>query len=181
MYKFNWDEKMVGVSLGAVGLLVGLVQGLLIRYINPKLGNEKSIYIGLFLYALGMVLFAFASEGWMMMTFLVPYCLGGIAGPALQSVMAGNVSPREQGEFQGALTSIMSATSIIGPPLMTGLFYYFTHDSAPVQFAGAPFLLAGILMFISAVIAYFALHGKKKLKIEVAPQEEHIPAPVPET
>ena len=50
MYKFNWDEKMVGISLGAIGLLVGIVQGGLIRVINPKLGNEKSIYVGMALY-----------------------------------------------------------------------------------------------------------------------------------
>lgn len=162
MYQFKWDEKMVGISLGAVGLLVGLVQGGLIRITNPLLGNEKSIYIGLFLYALGMALFAVATQGWMMFVFLVPYCLGGIAGPALQSIMAGNVSPREQGELQGALTSIMSATAIVGPPMMTILFYFFTHDKAPFHFPGAPFLLAAILMFSSAVIAWYSLHGKKK-------------------
>lgn len=164
MYKFGWDEKMVGISLGVVGLLVGLVQGLLIRYTTKKLGNERSIYIGLALYALGMMLFAFAWQGWIMMVFLIPYCLGGIAGPALQSIMSGNVSPREQGELQGALTSIMSATSIVGPPLMTNLFYFFTHEEAPFRFAGAPFFLASVLMLISAVIAYYTLHANKRLK-----------------
>ena len=60
--KFKWDSKMIGFSLAAVGLLVGAVQGGLTRVINPKLGNEKSIYIGLALYTLGMFLFAFASQ-----------------------------------------------------------------------------------------------------------------------
>jgi DHA1 family tetracycline resistance protein-like MFS transporter len=78
MYQFNWDVKMVGISLGIIGLLVGLVQGLLIRWINPKIGNERSIYYGLILYAIGMLLFAFATESWMMFVFLIPYCLGGI-------------------------------------------------------------------------------------------------------
>lgn len=139
MYMFGWKEKEVGLSLGLIGLLVGLVQGVLIRWINPKIGNERSIYYGLGLYAIGMLLFAFATESWMMFAFLVPYCLGGICGPALQSVITGNVSKQEQGELQGALTSLMSATAIIGPPLMTNLFFYFTHDQAPFQFPGAPF------------------------------------------
>ncbi len=163
MYRFNWNERMVGISLGAVGLLVGIVQGGLIRYINPKLGNEKSVYVGLALYAIGMFLFAFTTQGWMMFVFLIPYCLGGIAGPALQSIISGNVPPNEQGELQGALTSLMSATSIIGPPLMTNLFYFFTHDKAPVQFPGAPFLLGGILFAASAAIAYYTQHHKKKM------------------
>lgn len=67
--KFGWTPKMIGISLGIIGLLVGLVQGLLIRFINPKLGNEKSVYYGISLYALGLVLFAFASQTWMMFYF----------------------------------------------------------------------------------------------------------------
>jgi DHA1 family tetracycline resistance protein-like MFS transporter len=155
--KFHWSPKMIGISLGMVGLLVGIVQGGLIRFINPKLGNEKSIYIGLGLYALGLLLFAFATQGWMMFVFLVPYCLGGIAGPALQSIISGHVPPNEQGELQGGLTSIMSATAIVGPPMMTNLFAYFTAPGAPIYFPGAAFLLGAIFMLISAIWAYFVL------------------------
>lgn len=161
--KFGWSETMIGISLSLVGLLVGLVQGGLIRLVNPWLGNEKSVYVGLALYGIGMLLFAFATQSWMMFAFLVPYCLGGISGPALQSIISGNVPPNEQGELQGALTSLISLTSIIGPPVMTGLFAYYTGPKAPVHFSGVAFLLGAILMFISTIIAYRALHpGRKK-------------------
>jgi len=156
MYKFNWDEKMVGISLGVIGLLVALVQGVLIRWMNPWLGNEKSIYAGFFLYSLGMLLFTFANQSWMMFIFLIPYCLGGIAGPALQAVISIQVPETEQGKIQGTLTSLMSASAIVGPPLMTGIFYYFTKEQTPFEFAGAPFLLASILMTISALMAYYS-------------------------
>lgn len=160
MYQFNWDEKMVGLSLGAVGLLVGIVQGGLIRWINPRLGNEKSIYVGMALYSIGMFLFAAATESWMMFVFLIPYCLGGIAGPAMQAVISSQVPANEQGEIQGTLSSLMSASAIIGPPMMSMVFYYFTHKEAPFQFAGAPFVLGGILMVVSTVIAYFSYKKK---------------------
>ncbi|HCL05089.1 MAG TPA: tetracycline resistance MFS efflux pump [Chitinophagaceae bacterium] len=160
--RFNWSPKMIGISLGIVGLLVGGVQGGLVRVVNPKIGNEKSIYLGLGLYALGLLLFAFATQGWMMFVFLIPYCLGGIAGPALQSIISGHVPPNEQGELQGALTSLMSATSIIGPPLMTNLFAYFTKEEAPVYFPGAAFFLGALLMIASTYYAYKALHSEKK-------------------
>ena len=162
IYRFHWSEKMVGISLAVVGLLVGAVQGGLTRIVNPKLGNEKSIYVGLTLYALGLVLFAFATEGWMMFAFLVPYCLGGISGPAIQSILAGHVPPSEQGELQGALTSLMSLTTIIGPPLMNNLFYHFTKESAPVHFPGISFLLASVLMLFSVLISYYVLQKEKK-------------------
>lgn len=160
IYKFNWDEKMVGISLGAIGLLVGIVQGGLIRVINPKLGNEKSIYVGMALYTIGMFLFATATQSWMMFAFLIPYCLGGIAGPAMQAVISSQVPANEQGEIQGTLSSLMSASAIVGPPMMSTVFYYFTHKEAPFQFAGAPFVLGGILMLLSTIIAYFSFRSK---------------------
>ena len=128
---------MIGISLGVVGLLVGIVQGGLTRIINPWLGNARSIYIGLLLYAVGMFLFGVATAGWMMLVFLIPYCLGGIAGPALQATITEQVDVREQGELQGALTSLMSATSIVGPPLMTNLFAFAISSSSPVYMPGA--------------------------------------------
>jgi DHA1 family tetracycline resistance protein-like MFS transporter len=164
--KFQWSESLIGISLGVVGVLVAVVQGGLIRYINPKLGNEKSVYTGLLLYSLGLMLFAFASQSWMMFLFLIPYCLGGIAGPAIQSIISSSVPANAQGELQGALTGLISLTSIAGPPMMTGLFAYFTKPSAPVHFSGAAFLLGAILMFTSAVIAYRSLHPNRKLTLE---------------
>jgi len=161
--RFKWSPGLIGASLAVVGVLIAAVQGGLIRYTNPKLGNEKSVYVGLGLYAVGMFLFASATKGWMMFVFLIPYCAGGIAGPALQAIISGHVPPNEQGELQGALTSLMSATSIVGPPLMTGLFAYFTHNNAPVYFPGVSFLLGGILMLASAVFAYHALKTEKKV------------------
>lgn len=156
IFRFNWDEKMIGISLGIVGLLVAIVQGGLIRYTSPRLGNEKSIYFGMVLYTVSMVLFAFASQSWMMFAFLIPYCLAGIAGPALQSVISAEVLPTEQGEIQGTLTSLMSASAIIGPPLMSTIFYYFTHKEAPFLFPGAPFILAAVLMLVATIIAFYS-------------------------
>jgi DHA1 family tetracycline resistance protein-like MFS transporter len=159
--EFHWGPGTIGWSLGLVGLLVGLVQGVLTRVVNPKLGNERSVYVGLALYSVGMLLFAFATQSWMMFAFLVPYCLGGIAGPALQAIISSHVPANEQGELQGALTSLISVTSIIGPVVMTNLFAYFTSTKAPFKFAGAPFVLGSLLLVISTLMAYHALRTEK--------------------
>ncbi len=164
MYKFGWNEQLVGISLGVSGLMAALVQGYLIRLVQPRLGNERTIIYGLSLYAVGLLLFAFASQSWMMFAFLVPYGLGGIAGPALQAVISTQVPRGEQGELQGALASLISLTAIVGPPLMTNTFYYFTHDAAPFLFPGAPFFLAFLLMSISVLMVYRLFPRKKKIK-----------------
>ncbi len=153
IYKFGWGPKLVGYSLGAVGLLTALVQGGLVRVAIPWLGASRAVVVGLLCYAAGFVLFAFASRGWMMFAFLVPYCLGGLAGPALQGTISGQVPPTEQGELQGALTSLVSLTGVVGPLLMTHLFAYFTAPGAPAQFPGAPFALGAVLTLASAVLA----------------------------
>ncbi len=160
IYRFQWSEKMVGISLAVVGLLVGVVQAGLTRVINPKIGNERSIYLGLILYSIGLLLFAFATEGWMMFAFLIPYCLGGIAGPSLQAVLAGHVPSNEQGELQGALTSLMSLTTILGPPLMSNLFKYFTTKDH-FHFPGAPFLAGAVFMIGSIIVAGITLKSER--------------------
>lgn len=162
IYRFGWSEKMVGISLAVVGVLVGAVQAGLTRVVNPKIGDEKSIYLGLGLYTLGLVLFAFASETWMMFAFLIPYCLGGICGPSLQSVIAGHVAKNQQGELQGALTSLMSVTTIIGPLIMNNAFSYFTSDKAPIHFPGIHFLIGAVFMLTSLFIIYRVLSREKK-------------------
>ena len=157
MEKFKWNEAWVGYSLGFVGLMIGLVQGGLIRWAIPKFGSEKILYGGLLLSSLGLILFAFATQGWMMFAFIVPYALGGVAGPALQSIISGFTPANEQGELQGALASLMSATTIFAPPVMTNLFAYFTNGKAGIYFPGAPFFLSSVLVLIGVGLAWRSL------------------------
>ncbi len=154
MEKFNWTPFDVGISLGFFGLMIAIVQGGLIRIIIPKIGQEKSIYIGLAMYSMGFLLYAFAANGWMMYLFSIVYSMGGIAGPALQGFISTKVPADEQGELQGGLTSLMSASAIVGPLIMTNIFSYFTGDHTPFYFPGAAFILAFLLTSTSSILAY---------------------------
>jgi DHA1 family tetracycline resistance protein-like MFS transporter len=157
MLKFSWSEAEVGYSLGVVGVLIALVQGGLIRVVVPALGQKNSIYAGLILNTIGMLLFAFVPYGWLVMVALVPYCLGGIGGPALQGIISSQVPLNEQGELQGALTSLMSLTSVIGPLIMNNLFTYFTGPDAPIHFPGAPFVLGAAMVVVGILFAISSL------------------------
>lgn len=161
MFRFNWTESQVGYSLAFVGVLIAIVQGGLIRVVLPKFGMQKSMYIGLSLYFIGFLLFGLAPTGWMLILVLIPYCLGGITGPSLQGIMSNSVPANEQGELQGALTSIMSLTGIVGPLIMNNLFYLFTNDKRPFLFPGAPFYLSALLTLgcLLLVIRSFKKHA----------------------
>lgn len=163
MYKFNWDEKMIGYSLAIVGLLVGLVQAVLAHKVSKVIGLNKSVIIGFGLYTIGMFLFSIAPSTIWLFIFLLPYCAGGIAMPNMQSIMVKSVPPQEQGELQGGLTSLISVTTIIGPLMMTSVFSYFTHNNAPFIFAGASFFLGGVFMLASFLICFFLLKDKKEM------------------
>ncbi|MEA5425253.1 TCR/Tet family MFS transporter [Arcicella lustrica] len=165
MKEFNWTLAEVGYSLSFVGLVVAIVQGGLNRIINPKLGDRNSVMVGLLFYAAGFALFALATKGWMMYAFMIPFGLGGIAGPALQSIISKQVPANEQGELQGGLTSLQSVTTIFGPLLASNLFAYFSADDAPIFFPGAAFMMAALLTIIALVIALKSF-PKNKLATE---------------
>ncbi|NEQ51067.1 MAG: TCR/Tet family MFS transporter [Leptolyngbya sp. SIO3F4] len=164
-YKFDWDVAMIGYSLTFVGFLVLIVQGGLIRIVIPRIGQKRSIMTGLILYTVGMASFGFASEGWMMYAFLIPYSLGGLAGPAIQGYMSNSVPDDGQGELQGGFTSLVAITAFIGPILMNNLFAWFTRDEAPVKVAGAPYFLGGILLIISIGLTYRTLRRNSRSSV----------------
>lgn len=154
MERYQWDERMVGLSLGFIGLLLAIVQAGLLRIIIPRVGIQRSVLIGLSLYTVALPMMAFAFEPWVLFAASIPYVMAGIGGPAIQGIISNIVPASEQGQIQGGLTSVISLTAVIGPPMMTWLFAYFTGPNAPIYFPGAPFLMGGILTLISVLLAY---------------------------
>ncbi len=160
--RFGWNTAWIGYSLTFVGIMVALVQGVLIRWLVPLLGQNMAVFTGLSLYGVGFILFGLASQPWMLFAFTIVYTLGGIAGPSLQGIMSNEVPSTEQGELQGGLTSLISVTSIIGPPLMTSTFAYFTDQNLfGIYLPGAPFFIGAVLTIFSLWLSIRALSGKK--------------------
>ena len=151
MFKFGWDEVMVGISLGVVGICVAVVQGGLTRWCIPKMGLTKSVYLGIGAYIIGYIGFSWAPNGKIMLAMIMPYALGGFAGPSLQGILSNQVPANMQGELQGVLTSLISFSAIIGPPVMTQSFSYFSSSGA-LYVPGAPFILGAFLSILALII-----------------------------
>jgi len=151
--KFDWSKKSVGFLGLFIGMLLIVIQGWLIRYLIPKWGLRLNIFVGLISYGAGLLLIAFASYGWMIYIYMIPYCLGGISGPALQGMITSKFAKNEQGELQGGLSLLSSLSLIIGPILMGYTFNIFTLKGSPAYFPGAPYILGALLMFISTGLA----------------------------
>lgn len=154
MEKFAWDEKMVGISLGFIGALLTIVQAGLLRIVIPRLGLPKSVLIGLFFNTISLPIIGLVPTTWMLFAASVIYVCGGIAGPAIQSLISNLTPPNEQGQIQGGIASVVSLTAIFGPLMMSNLFSLFTKADTSVYFPGAPFIMGGLLAFTGVLIAY---------------------------
>jgi DHA1 family tetracycline resistance protein-like MFS transporter len=163
--KFKWKLPSISALGIFIGLLIAGIQGGLVRWAIPKFGLQKNIMAGIAFYGIGLILIAFNNVGWLMYVYMIPYCLGGIGGTALQGFISEHVSPREQGELQGALTSLVSITTIIGPLLMTSLFHHFTSKESSIYFPGAPFLMGAILMLVSIILTIRSFKKKEPVKL----------------
>jgi DHA1 family tetracycline resistance protein-like MFS transporter len=151
-YRYGWGAAEVGISLGVVGLLFAVAQGVLVGPVVARYGEARTLIGGLVVAVVGFVLFGLATTGWMMYAVTAGYILGlGLLNPATQGLMSRSVPPTEQGLLQGAVASVNTGAAILGPLLATGLFAFFVGPAAPVALPGAPFF-AGSLLFIAALV-----------------------------
>jgi DHA1 family tetracycline resistance protein-like MFS transporter len=160
MLKFRWTPAQVGYSLMGVGVLVALVMGLLTRAVIPLIGETLAVGLGLICEAVGFLGYALATRGWMLYGWMAVWSLSGLAGPALQGIMSAQVDTAEQGELQGALSSLGSLTSIVAPVALTNVFAIFTAVDAPVYFPGAAFLTASLCCF-GALAVFIVARGRR--------------------
>ena len=145
-HKFGWDAQANGLSLALVGIMATIVQGGMVQPVIKRFGERRAILGGLVIAVITYLGYGLATAGWMLLAFIVFGSIGGVAGPAIQGLVAGTVAPHDQGKVQGAIQSLMSLTAIVAPLLFTaGLFSYFTSDAAPIELPGAPFLLGAVM------------------------------------
>jgi DHA1 family tetracycline resistance protein-like MFS transporter len=158
-YRYGWSEGQIGLSLGIFGIGGAVVMALVLPRTVPRLGEFRTAAVGLLFAALGLAGYAASWQGWMIYAVIVLTALESLADPPLRSIASARVPASAQGELQGALTSVSSFTTIIGPLVFTQVFSHFTGPSAPVVFAGAPYALAAVILLAGLVIFVLKLRG----------------------
>ena len=159
-YRYGWDSKTVGVTLAMVGVCTMVVQGAGIGPIVRVFGERRSLLLGLFCGAAGFFIFAIAPTGPLSWLGIPVMSLWGVSGAAIQALMTKRVAADQQGQLQGANSSVQSISQLLGPFLFTLTFAYFIGAQTPLHLPGAPFYLASALVLLALVIAAGTLSGR---------------------
>lgn len=153
-YRYGWNERMVGLTLAFVGVCSGVVQAGLVGRIVARVGERNALLAGLLCGTAGFAIYGWAATGLILWIGTPLMALWGISGPAVQGLMTRRVSPSEQGQLQGANSSVRGITGLIGPGLFTLTFASFIGAQKSWQLPGAPFLLAAVLLAFAMTVAW---------------------------
>ena len=152
-YRYGWDTTQVGLTLAIVGICSMAVQGAAIGPMVRYFGERRALLLGLGCGAAGFLIYGAAPSGALFWLGIPVMALWGVAGAAIQALMTELVPPDQQGQLQGATSSVQSVSQMVGPFLFTLTFAYFIGPRAPMTLPGAPFLLAAALLLLALVIA----------------------------
>lgn len=162
-YKFHWTPFEAGLSLALLGLVTAIVQGGAVRLMISRLGEQRTILVGLGCSLIGFLLYAVVPLGWMMYLVIVLNGFDFAVQPTSQGLISTLIPPQEQGAIQGALASQTALASVLAPLVATNLFGYFTSDHAPFRLPEVPFFL-GALLFCLALCCAIATFSRFNLR-----------------
>jgi DHA1 family tetracycline resistance protein-like MFS transporter len=160
-HRYGWDAKAVGLTLAGVGVCNIAIQAGLVRPAIRRLGERRVLLTGLCFGAAGFAVYGLANSGTTFLLAVPVFALIGFYNPAAQQIMTRRVGPSQQGELQGANSSVMGIAGLLGPGLFTLTFASFIRP-ARWTLPGAPFLLAALLMVMAFGVAW-KVTGKRGL------------------
>ncbi len=158
LYRYGWGERLVGLTLAAVGVASIVVQGGVIGPVTRRFGERVTLMLGLGFGVAGFLVFALAENGTMFWLGIPLMALWGLEGPACLALMSRFVGPSEQGRLQGANASVSGIANMVGPIMFTQTFA--VAIGSEWNFAGAPFVLAALLLFAAAIAAWLVTRGR---------------------
>jgi DHA1 family tetracycline resistance protein-like MFS transporter len=139
------------LSLAGYGACHALSQAFVIGPLVGRIGEWRSLLLGVAADAAGLALLAVASSAWVPFALLPLFAAGGMTMPALQAMIARQVSDEAQGELQGALASLSSLIGVGGPVAVTAVYAWsVTWFPGLVWALGAASYLLVVPLLLSA-------------------------------
>jgi DHA1 family tetracycline resistance protein-like MFS transporter len=155
-YRYGWDERAVGLSLAVVGICAIVVQAGLVGPVVKALGERRALMFGLAGGIAGFMVMGLAETGLVFSLGIPLLALWGIANPAISSLMTRHVAATEQGQLQGANSSIQGIANLVGPFVFTLTFAWSIGGGRDAHMPGAVFILAAAMLVGAGAIAWHA-------------------------
>ncbi len=142
---FDWSTLLIGVSLAGYGVLLAGVQGGLMPVLIKRIGEYRTLQLGILSALIGFVGFGLISTVTGLVIILLFAALSDLSPPMMTAMASNMVEEDKQGLVQGVIASLSSIAAFLAPLAATGVFEAFVDDSG-IYLPGAPFLLAAVLV-----------------------------------
>jgi DHA1 family tetracycline resistance protein-like MFS transporter len=153
MYRYGWNEQTVGFTMAGVGVAAVVVQGVITRRAVKRFGERGTLIAGLAFGVVGFAIFGLAPTGLLFWLGIPIMAVWGLVNPASQGLMSRRIGPQQQGQLQGANSSLMGIANLIGPSLFTQTFAFAIGPAKAWGLPGAPYLIAAWLLAMAIVVA----------------------------
>lgn len=147
--QFGWSDRMIGLSLAAVGVVIAISQVFITGPAVKRFGERDAATIGLIAAISGFVAYAFVTTTVLAFVVMVFIALQSLVQPSLMAMLSRRATPETQGEVQGISSMTMGIGNMIAPLVLTGPMAYFTGKNAPIHFPGAAFIIAAAFGLIA--------------------------------
>jgi len=154
-YRYHWSDRTVGLSLAVVGICSAIAGAVLVKPAVKLLGDRNAMLLGLVFATAGFAMFGLSRTGVLFWFGIPVMCLWGLSGPTAQSLMTQYVLPDQQGQLQGAISSLRGLAGLIGPAIFTFSFAFAIRPGSGWHLPGMPFYLAALFVFLSLILALF--------------------------
>ncbi len=171
MYRYGWNARMVGLAIATVGVCSALVGAGMVQPLVAKFGDRRVMLCGMWFNLAGFLIYGLAPTGLLFWTGIPIGGLGGLSSPPMQSLMTRRVKETEQGQLQGALSSIRGIAFMVGPVIFTTTFASFIGPHRDRHLPGAPYLLAAAIVMVSMAIALRATAPQPTEEVLAQPAE----------
>ncbi len=154
LYRYGWNERIVGLTLAGVGIASIIVQGAVVGPVTKRIGERAALMVGLTFGVVGFLVFGLAQTGAMFWIGIPLLALWGLESPACMALMSRRVGSSEQGQLQGVNASVTGIANLFGPGLFTQAFAFAIGPGMDWQLPGAPFLIAALLIAFAGILAW---------------------------
>uniref|UniRef100_A0A8C1ZDZ9 Si:ch211-87m7.2 n=1 Tax=Cyprinus carpio TaxID=7962 RepID=A0A8C1ZDZ9_CYPCA len=167
----NFSSEAIAGFIAMVGILSIVAQTLLLSVLMKKIGNKRTVLLGLGFQLFQLAWYGFGSAPWMMWAAGAVAAMSSITFPAVSALVSRCTDHDQQGAVQGMITGIRGLCNGLGPALFGFIFFLFNVelkelspvDPNPVSpdteekrvIPGPPFLFGACTVLLALLVAVF--------------------------